>query len=102
MTHGRQRRSGHQHSTTANPTWFVCPECGKRSYESRRAAKGVAKRLGAMNGQTRNSSYECLDEANPDGGSGRWHIGRLAPAVVYGLADRRNLYRGTEYGQMAA
>lgn len=70
------------HSYPNEPLWFVCPECSKRTYGSRKEAKVIARR---MQGDMRAQAYRCLS------GHG-WHTGHLAPAVVYGFKTRRELY----------
>lgn len=60
--------------------YFTCPECGKRSYDSRASAKRAGKALAKAKPWTAKglSEYECRA-----GGRG-WHVGHLAPAIARG------------------
>jgi len=77
----RRSYSEHAHDGSGG-RWSLCPECGKRTYWSRRSAK-VAARQG-VGGRP----YEC---GKP--GSGRWHLTTIT-------AYRREYYRD-QYEQQA-
>lgn len=83
MTHGRQKRRTNRTDGPNRQSWFRCPDCGKRTYTSRRDAKRVCTR--ARDGG-KPSAYEC------EPGSGRWHSGHLGQAVKLGVLTRHELY----------
>lgn len=64
-----------------NVTW--CPDCGKRSYAHRKAAKAEIRRI---NG-TRMREYRCPTTRT------YFHIGHLPDAVVTGKVTAPEIYR---------
>lgn len=73
---GHKRRKRQPEQKQHAPT---CYSCGVRTYPTRAAAKAESRHTGRAL-----SAYPC-----PDGPG--FHVGRLAPAVKAGIADRRNL-----------
>lgn len=65
--------------------YATCPNCGKRGYPNRDAAKRAARR---SHPSERMSAYPC--PLTPEGITPRWHIGHLPPTVKNG-EDRRNI-----------
>lgn len=60
-------------SSTDPERWLTCPACGKRSYPSRKIARGVARRLDrGFEGQAA-QAYGC--RSGDVGGPTRWHVG---------------------------
>lgn len=83
--HGKENgHSARRVSFPNRPVWHPCPECGKRTYPSRKDARRVARQI--QGSGPRQSAYECA----PD--TGRWHTGHLAPAVIYGHTTRQDIY----------
>lgn len=63
-------------------TWTgSCPDCGKRSFTTRKAAKKAARRIGDGDHM---SAYRC---------GGYWHIGHLPTAIIRGHLTRTNATR---------
>ncbi|MET9329508.1 hypothetical protein [Tsukamurella sp. NPDC003166] len=65
--------------------WTQCPECGKRSFASRKKANRYA-RAENLRGMT---TYEC--GRNP----GAIHLGHLPDGVIAGQYARDDIRRGT-------
>lgn len=68
--------------------WSTCDACGKRSYESRKDARRVARRLSP--GKGRVHAYRCRT-------TGLWHVGHVPTPVKTGRVSRRD-YGGRRAG----
>lgn len=65
------------------PPWHTCPDCGKRTFASRKAAKAAAR----IDSLQRLSAYEC------HGRPGAWHLGHQHAGIIHGQYGRDQLSR---------